>query len=311
MEIIKLNNFDFVSMCMNSYVLKKDTVYVVQDKDTIYMLVGDGETTINDAVKTPLISNKNNDNPFSEVVNIDNDTPSNISLVSTSKLKETEDQIMKQVNKTIEKLQSTYQLQLNNIKDTIIKEIKDQIVENIIIYLEQLLQKNNNKTNDKIIDTVSTIIDKHIQQVATNTNLGHVWVSNDINNWNKYATLSSDAIQKLIEKLHKDIFDISTSIHEELEDIKENHNRNVSNLYNKKNELMEKYINLLKEVKQYKDLLEKINISINSSSGAVSGVFGKVEKDVLYLPSLKINSKGICVGSSHIKIKIKDMEVID
>lgn len=310
MEIIKLNNFDFVSMCMNSYILKKDTVYVVQDKDTIYMLVGDGETTINDAVKTPLISNKNNDNPFSEVVNIDNDTPSNISLVSTSKLKETEELIMKQVNKTIENLQSTYQLQLNNIKDTIIKEIKDQIVENITIYIEQLLQ-NNNSTNDKNIDAIATIIGKHTRQVATNTNLGHVWVSNDINNWNKYSTLSSDAIQKLIEKLHKDIFDISSSIHEELEDIKENHNRNVSNLYNKKNELMEKYDNLLKEVKQYKDLLEKINISINSSSGAVSGVFGKVEKDVLYLPSLKINSKGICVGSSHIKIKIKDMEVID
>ena len=275
MEIIKLNNFDFVSMCMNSYILKKDTVYVVQDKDTVYMLVGDGETTINDAVKTPLISNKNNDNPFSEVVNIDNDTPSNISLVSTSKLKETEELIMKQVNKTIENLQSTYQLQLNNIKDTIIKEIKDQIVENITIYIEQLLQ-NNNKTNDKIIDTVAAIIDNHTKQVATNTNLGHVWVSNDINNWNKYATLSCDAIQKLIEKLHKDIFDISSTIHEELEDIKENHNRNVSNL-----------------------------------SGAVSGVFGKVEKDVLYLPSLKINSKGICVGSSHIKIKIKDMEVIN
>ena len=310
MEIIKLNNFDFVSMCMNSYVLKKDTIYVVQDKDTIYMLVGDGETTINDAVKTPLISNKNNDNPFSEVVNIDNDTPSNISLVSTSKLKETEELIMKQVNKTIENLQSTYQLQLNNIKDTIIKEIKDQIVENIIIYIEQLLQKNNN-TNNKILNIVEEIINKHANQVAVDNVLGHVWVSNDINTCNEYAVLSSGAVQKTIEKIHKDIFDISSTIHEELEDIKENHNRNVSNLYNKKNELMEKYDNLLKEVKQYKDLLEKINISINSSSGAVSGVFGKVEKDILYIPSLKINSKGICVGSSHIKIKIKNMEVID
>ena len=310
MEIIKLNNFDFVSMCMNSYVLKKDTIYVVQDKDTIYMLVGDGETTINDAVKTPLISNKNNDNPFSEVVNIDNDTPSNISLVSTSKLKETEELIMKQVNKNIENVQSTYQLQLNNIKDTIIKEIKDQIVENITIYIEQLLQKNNS-TNNKILNIVEEIINKHANQVAIGTTLGHVWISDDINTCNEYTVLSSSVIQKIVEKIHKDIFDISSTIHEELEDIKENHNCNASNLYNKKNELMEKYDNLLKEVKQYKDLLEKINISINSPSGAVSGVFGKVEKDVLYLPSLKINSKGICVGSSHIKIKIKDMEVID
>ena len=312
MEIIQLDDKMFSDMILSDYKLKKDTLYIKQKDSNIYMFIGDGEMTINDVVKSPLSSFKIDNNPFSESISIDKNIPSELSLVTTSKLNELKNEINENLNKTIEILDKKFQLQISNIKDTIIKEIKNEIIEIVTEYIKQLLQKNilnNNFDND--LNILKNMILQHIEQYATTNNKGHVIISNTLTSAEDNNVISALGIRKLVKDMSDSNLDVFNNIYLELEKMKNKFEEFFNNLYTNNYELTNKYSGLLEEIKKYEKILKEVITNINSPSGAVSGIFGRVEKDVLYLPSLKINSKGICVGSSHIKIKIKDIEILE